>query len=242
MSRLFFAVALVLATASAKRVKKDTDDNNIWRRCYHETYPYSQCRPSRVEYPLISDLIQTRPGPKVQRILEANDALENLCSEARKFLGCVSNAVKRAPKECRDLYEDDSDFSRDKFNKLASLLELICTDDLITKVRRNLDCVGQADYAFLDHLSGCKFANLQRNCSGIVDQQASEACYSEKFRRICDADRIVQCSADIVTSRCGQEAGEMAVFVGNAFYERFPVLIPECGGNSDFRSFLKIFK
>jgi len=241
MSSLCLVIALILATASAKRVKKETEDDDIGRICYYNNYPYHQCRPTCVEYPVISDLIDSRNPVNVQRILERANALEDLCSEASRFVDCVSNALKRAPKQCLKFYEGQYLWT-EQYDSYSSILELICTDDFIEKIRRNLDCVGQADYKFTSKVGDCRFANLSLNCSGIVDHDERWSCYREQHRLICDNDAVVQCGAEIVGNRCGEEVAEMATFVGNAFLQRFPNCPVPSDNGGGFKSLLKFFK
>jgi len=242
MSRLCLVIALILATASAQPVK-DRDDVYLWRKCYNDIYPYTQCYPTCAEYPLISDIFDSEYNyASVQRMLDRDNALKKLCGEASKYVGCVSNALERAPKGCDKHYERHRYIYKEDFDKYSNLLVVICTDDFIKKVRRNLDCVGQADWNFFGDARDCRFADLSRNCSGLVDHDAWQRCDTEKYRRNCDADAVVQCAAEFMGNRCGKEVAEMVTFVGNAYYERFSVCPGPRDNGRDFNRLLKFFK
>jgi len=234
-------VLLIVAAASAKHVSKVRRNHNLIDSCYGANHPADACTPVFQNYTVAIALDRARSTDAVKSALQAENALEDLCRATREFGGCVGNTLDRASEECRKEYASQL-WSRDYVNKGLSFIEVVCEDDFIDGVRRNLDCF--FDEELTTDLTECVYPNIAFNCSQLynpetIDYTAVTECYDKKFRKNCVADSVVECAAHAVQDACDDEAGDLATQAGNAFFERFPICPDD---DRHFRNLLKFFK
>lgn len=253
MLRLALVVLLVVATASARHghVKKTRrgadDDRSSSTDCYLDNHPLTTCYIGRSssEYPTVSSLGQAASPEEAKRLLKRAGVLENLCSEGKKYLTCVRDALKSASAECRQEYASQ-DLTTEANQKLLRFADLVCTAANIQTIRENVDCL--INEQLYQTVALCRYQNPNHDCSHLTNslnnspaqQQQLIDCYEEKFRENCNAASVVQCASNAVSSTCTREAGNLVSQAGNVFFEGFPIC--PAGPRATSKSLLNFFK
>jgi len=241
MYRLVLVLVLAAVTTSEQHLKIERRTEDIWDRCYGENYPSTQCISSASSYPVITAIKRARSFDGIKKVLKADGALEKLCEEEPRLLTCVSNVVKRASDECKEMYRNSYLLGGD-LDKVVELIQQICTDENIEIAKRNLDCV--IDECVLNKLYPCTLKNPDHDCSHLETNDYGpnperRECYDEMYRRNCDAADVVQCAANKVSKACTAEVGSLVTLAGNGYLN----LIPICrDGEHKLRTLLKYFK
>jgi len=244
MLRLTLIIVLIAATCSAQ-----DDDEETWRlyieqTCFGNRSPFVQCLWKNFgDYATFRRLGEEGVGfSEGKQILQEENVLENLCSEARSAINCIITGVYNVREECLEEYEK-AELSIDKFEKISSYIELLCTDDVIEDIRENLDCM--YDRKLIEDVNKCSFKNPDHDCSqfeNTADTSENErerhACYEEQTRKTCDNAQVVNCAADKVDTKCGKDAKDLTELAANALFEIFPL----CSDDIPFRSLLKHFR
>jgi len=246
MHRLALVIVLVVATASAKHVKKERRNHeDSWKLCYGRNHPISQCTMVKaVDSPVIAGLFRAGFIEDYREILLAEGAIESLCNEGTTFFSCINRELKKASPECRSEYANQ-DISTELVNKALSLVALLCTPENIQIATRNVDCVVNENLLY--NVSDCALRNPDHDCSylknGNYSSEEENACYNKLFRRNCNAEQVVQCAANKVRQACTAEAGRFVALAGNAFFERFDICRRrDSDREGNFGSLVKFFK
>jgi len=250
MLRLALVIVLVVATASARHVKKerrnngDSDDSDP---CNSEDHPLRRCSlDNSSEYPTIGILVETASPEEAKRLLKEEGILENFCSEGKKYLPCVREALKSVSDECHEEYKRQRLLST-YYDKMMSFLTLMCTAENIQTIRENVDCL--INEQLYQTVGRCQYQNPDQDCShlpGRLDvspgpqQQELNKCYEEKFRLNCNAASVVLCASNAVKTTCTREAGDLVSQAGTAYFARFEIC--PLGSGTSFKSLLKFFR
>jgi len=190
------------------------------------------------EYPVWRAVGRARNLTDAKRVLLAEDNLETLCSEARSYVGCLSTALETAPEECDEEYRSQL-LTNEYLDNIDDFLGEICNDYVLETIRSKLDCI--LNEVLLKDMHKCQVPNFDKDCSNLgPDARYSGEigeCYEEKYRRNCDADEVVSCSAEKVEDACDEEAGQLVELIENSLYEKIPI----CPGEQHLKTLLKYF-
>jgi len=247
MLRLALLVVLIVATTSARHVKKVRRDEIDSSICFGATHPGRQCTPTESEYPLMTELGNARNFTTSKQILLRDGSLESLCEEGKNYFKCVVTALQSASADCQQLYEELGHINLNNVAKYQSIVEDLCEDNIVENAKENLDCILDSDLLHTIHLD-CSYENPDHDCSELDDVSfedrdddfytARNECYDIKYRRNCNAHEVVQCASDKMDTACGHGAGDLIVDVGRAIFDKLPI----CPDYGEFRRMLKFFK
>jgi len=171
----------------------------------------------------------------MKRVLLSGDNLQDLCDEQNAYLDCRISAVETALPECLEEYESQG-HSIEIYNKGKSYQRIVCSDDTIEDIRRNVDCV--VDGELPENLKRCIFPNLDKDCSHVAGT-AKSYCKLESYRPNCNLEEVQECAANLVTDKCGSEASDLVVRLGKAYFDIFPYCDSD---DQQFQSLKKIFR
>jgi hypothetical protein len=135
-------------------------------------------------YPTTRDLFTFSSFEDLKTKLKARNAFENICSEARQFIGCFTGELQRASAKCREEFASQQ-WSLEYFNKTSTLVDLACTPQNIQIAKDSVDCV--LEQRVLSELSLCSLKDPKKDCSQAgsspgqaVDWEAVEECNMAK--------------------------------------------------------------
>jgi len=238
---VLLAVLVVASTSSARRLAKQRRNTDTSKFCFEfEKYPLLKCNafnPAE-KYPTFVSLVNVRNETQLKNFLRAEGTLESVCSEAESFVRCVLDSLSSASAQCLDLYSG-GDLTLDHYNNIASLRDQLCTEENFRTVRRHVGCLVDMDVRRA--VQPCTVQNPDQDCSETDSEDSAEKgkCYEGKQTNNCDADEVVECAVEKIESECGEEAGELASFVGNAIFDKFPICPDD---KRSFKLFRKFFK
>jgi hypothetical protein len=125
--------------------------------------------------------------------MKQENALEHLCSEVPKLLGCVTDALNSAPAECLELYKKQQ-LTTEYVSVVINRSNRLCTEENIPKLKTHMECL-----------------------VGAVVQAGLSECGTKHPGSSCSSPEMVECSKQTVTSTCGDEAGTFIEETGNSF-------------------------
>lgn len=225
MFRLALTVVLIVAIV-ASRDEEGAKRDRLHKACYGSNHPFLNCfYVKSADYTVLTRVYSgTDDFAERKQILQEENALEDLCSDLRSLAGCLTDSLESATEECKEEYEYE--ILTERIANATSFLKVLCTEDFIEKVRRNLDC--EFNEELLDDVVSCRYENPDHDCSQFETSEYTQdneiarfQCYSEKYSLTCDVDKVVNCAAENVVAVCGEEAGELVELAGYALFERF---------------------
>jgi len=207
-------IVLIVASTSARHVGKRRQEVNF--SCDQYPHPLETCSGDWSVYPTTLGLRTFSGFEDIKTQLKARNAFENICSEGRQFISCFTGELEKARPKCQAEYANQQ-WTPEYFNKASTWLNLACTAENIRIFRDNVDCV--VNPQVVGELELCAFSeNPNIHCS-----ESDSECFRRRSQRNCDADDVVYCQKEVLSTACGSQAGNLLGSLGGAFFERFPI-------------------